>query len=52
MEPRIICIITLISPSISEISKKEIEETVITLKKLKNWKIEKITLLEDQIDPE
>jgi len=34
-------------PEISEITKEELEKTVVALKVLKHWKIEKITLLED-----
>jgi len=48
MEPKMMCLMVLSCGEISETSKKELEEVVVVLKKLKNWEIEKITLMEDQ----
>ena len=48
MKTKTVCLIVLTCPENSETAKKELEETVISLKKLKNWKIEKVTLLEDR----
>jgi len=48
LKTKTVCLIVLTCPENSETAKKELEETVISLKKLKNWKIEKVTLLEDR----
>jgi len=45
---KVMCLIVLSCDEISEKSKKELEENIIALKSLKNWEIEKITLMEDR----
>ena len=42
------CLIVLSSTGISEESKKELEQTIVSLKKLENWEIDRVTLMEDQ----
>lgn len=44
------CLVVLSCAEISDEGRKELEETVVALKKLKNWTIDQITLMEDQRD--
>jgi len=48
MNPKVLCLIVLSCNEISDVSKKELEETVGSIRKLKNWDIEKVTLMQDQ----
>ena len=48
--PKIMCLVVLSCAEISDEGRKELEEVVVGLKKLKNWTIDQITLMEDQRD--
>mgnify|MGYP001143084536 CR=1 FL=1 len=45
---KVICLIVLGSTEVSEEGKKELEQTIVSLKKLENWEIDRVTLMEDQ----
>jgi len=47
-QPKIMCLIVLSCTGISEEGKKELEQTIVSLKKLENWEIDRVTLMEDQ----
>jgi len=48
MGPKMMCLIVMSSDDISDISKKELEKAITALKRLRNWEIDKVTLMEDQ----
>jgi len=48
--PKVMCLVVLSCAEISDEGRKELEEVVVGLKKLKNWTIDQITLMEDQRD--
>jgi len=45
---KVMCLIVLGSAEVSEEGKKELEQTITSLKKLENWEINRVTLMEDQ----
>jgi len=51
VKPKVMCLIVLSCTGISDIGKKELEETIVALKKLENWEIDRITFMEDQREP-
>jgi len=52
MGPKMMCLIVMSSDEISGISKKELEKAITVLKRLRNWEVDKVTLTEDQREPE
>lgn len=46
-KPKNICFIVLSCGKLSDSQKEELAEVLTTLKKLNYWKIEKVTILED-----
>jgi hypothetical protein len=51
LKPKVMCLIVLSCIGISDVGKKELEETIVKLKKLENWEIDRVTLMEDQREP-
>jgi hypothetical protein len=51
VKSKVMCLVVLSCTGISDVSKKELEETIVNLKKLKNWEIDRLTLMEDQREP-
>lgn len=49
-QPKVMCLIVLCSTGISDEGKKELEQTIVSLKKMENWEISRVTLMEDQRD--
>jgi hypothetical protein len=47
-QTKVMCLIVLSCIGISEKGKKELEQAVVSLKKLENWEIDRVTLMEDQ----
>jgi hypothetical protein len=48
VKPKVMCLIVLSCTGISDLGKKELEETIVKLKNLENWEIDRVTLMEDQ----